>query len=219
MAPGDRLQTESTAALCDAELLTALLDPSDQLLPSRLLAHGLGGLSRATLGELRATPGLSPQKALRLGAALELGRRVAFAPPPDRPRLLRAADLGRLLWGKLSALRHEEFWAVLLNARLQEIRTVRVAQGGLTACSIAPREAFFPAILHQAPAAAFVHNHPSGDPSPSGDDQRLQLLLDEAGRALGIRVVDHLVIAESGIHSAVEGRCPPVSLVPRLGVG
>ena len=219
MSPGDRLLTEGPAALCDAELLAALLGPSDELLPSRLLARGLAALSRTTPGELSRTPGLSPRKALRLLAALELGRRAAFAPPPDRPRLLRAADLGRLLWGKLAALRHEEFWAVLLSARLQEIQTTRIAQGGLTACSIAPREAFFPAVLHQAPAVAFVHNHPSGDPSPSGEDQRLQLLLDEAGRALGIRVVDHLVIAESGIHSAVEGRCPPVSLVPRLGVG
>ena len=219
MSPGDRLQTEGPTALGDAELLATLLGPSDALLPDRLLSRGLAPLSRTTLGELQGVPGLSPQKALRLLAALELGRRAAFAPPPHRPRLLRAADLGRLLWGKLAALRHEEFWAVLLSARLQEVQSVCIAQGGLTACSIAPREAFFPAVLHQAPAVAFVHNHPSGDPSPSGEDQRLQLLLDEAGRALGIRVVDHLVIAESGIHSAVEGRCPPVSLVPRLGVG
>ena len=219
MSPGDRIEDEGVAALCDAELIATLLGPCDELLPGRLLWGGLAVLSRTTLGELRETPGLSPQKAQRLLAALELGRRVAFAPPPNRPRLLRAADLGRLLWGKLAALRHEEFWAVLLSARLQELRTTRIAQGGLTACSISPREAFFPSVLHQAPAVAFVHNHPSGDPSPSGEDQRLQLMLDEAGRALGIRVVDHLVIAESGIHSAVEGRCPPVSLVPRMGVG
>ena len=215
----DRLLTEGPSSLCDADLLSALLEPGDQLLASRLLAHGLGGLSRATPGELLCTPQLGLRRALRLLAALELGRRVAYAPPPDRPRLLRAADLGALLWGKLAAIHHEEFWAVLLTARLHEVASVRIAQGGLTACSISSREAFLPAVLHQAAAVAFVHNHPSGDPSPSGEDQRLQLLLDEAGRALGIRVVDHLVIAASGIHSAVEGRCPPVSLVPRMGVG
>jgi DNA repair protein RadC len=76
--------------------------------------------------------------------------------------------------------------------------------------------------VHRAPAVAFVHNHPSGDSTPSAEDQRLQLLLDEAGHALGVRVVDHLVLAEGGLHSAVEGASPPpdlVSLVPREGVG
>jgi DNA repair protein RadC len=111
---------------------------------------------------------------------------------------------------------------VLLSSRLQEIQCVRIARGGLTQCSVSAREAFAPALLHRAPAVAFVHNHPSGDPSPSPEDQRLQLLLDEAGNTLSIRVVDHLVLAEGGVHSAVEGACPPpdlVSLVRREGVG
>jgi DNA repair protein RadC len=119
-------------------------------------------------------------------------------------------------------LPHEEFWAVLMSSRLQEIQCVRIARGGLTQCSVSPREAFAPALVHRAPAVAFVHNHPSGDPAPSAEDQRLQLLLDEAGHALSIRVVDHLVLAEGGVHSAVEGACPPpdpVSLVRREGVG
>jgi len=219
MHRSDRILSDGPAALCDAELLTALLGAKDQLLASRLLSRGLTGLSRATPGELLFTSGMGARQIVRLLAALELGRRVALAPPPDRPRLLHAADLGALLWGRLAALRHEEFWAVLLSSRLQEQHTVRVAMGGLTQCSVSPREAFTKVVALEAPAVAFVHNHPSGDPSPSAEDQRLQLLLDEAGRTLGIRVVDHLVIAESGIHSAVEGRCPPVSLVPRMGVG
>ncbi|TMA16130.1 MAG: hypothetical protein E6J84_09105 [Deltaproteobacteria bacterium] len=140
---------------------------------------------------------------------------------PDA-ELLRARDVAAVLWGRVAHLPHEEFWAVLMNARLQEIRCVQIARGGLTQCSVSPREAFAPALVHRAPAVAFVHNHPSGDPAPSGEDQRLQLLLDEAGHALGVRVVDHLVLAEAGLHSAVEGACGPpdaVSLVPREGVG
>jgi DNA repair protein RadC len=82
---------------------------------------------------------------------------------------------------------------------------------------VSAREAFAPALVFGAAAIAFVHNHPSGDPSPSGEDQRLQLLLSEAANALGVRVVDHLVLAQSGVHSAVEGRCPPVSLVRGVG--
>src|SRR5205807_815643 len=136
-------------------------------------------------------------------AALELGRRVALAPAPDRRRLLRARDVAAVLWARLSHLPHEEFWTVLMNSRLQEILCVQIARGGLTQCSVSPREAFAPAIVHRAPAVAFIHNHPSGDSAPSAEDQRLQLLLDEAGHALGVRVIDHLVLAEGGVHSAV----------------
>ena len=215
----DRILSEGPGALADAELLSVLLAPRDELLPHRLLSRGLSGLSRATPGELLFTTGMGSVQAVRLLAAIELGRRIALAPAPARPRLLHAEDIASLLWGKLAALRREEFWAVLLSARLQEIGCVRIAAGGITACSVSAKEAFVPVLLHEAPAVAFVHNHPSGDPTPSGEDQRLQLLLDEAGHTLGVRVVDHLVIAESGFHSALEGRRPPVSLVPRIGVG
>ena len=219
MVRGDRILSEGPGPLADVELLSVLLAPRDELLPHRLLSRGLAALSRASPGELLFTAGMRSVQAVRLLAALVLGRRVALAPPADRRRLLHAEDLAALLWGRLAALRREEFWAVLLTARLQEIATVRIAAGGITQCSVSPKEAFVPVLLHEAPAVAFLHNHPSGDPTPSGEDQRLQLLLDEAGHTLGIRVVDHLVIAESGFHSAVEGRRPPVSLVPRSGVG
>jgi DNA repair protein RadC len=214
-----RILTEGAGSLCDEELIRAVLGEPDCGVPSRLLSRGLVALGRATAGELLFHAGIKAQTAAKLLASIELGRRIAFAPSPERPRLLRAADLAQLLWGKLASLGHEEFWAVLLNARLQEIDTVRIATGGITQCSVAPREAFAPAILQQAPAVAFAHNHPSGDPTPSAEDHRLQLLLGEAGQALGIRIVDHLVVAQSGIHSAVEGRCPPVSFGPREGVG
>jgi DNA repair protein RadC len=218
----ERILSEGSSGLADAELVRLVLGARDQLVAARLLARGLPALRRATPGELLLTAGMTAQLSARLLAALELGRRVALAPPADRRRLLRAQDVAAALWSQLAHLPHEEFWAVLLNARLEEIRCVQIARGGLTQCSVSPREAFAPALLHRAPAVAFAHNHPSGEAMPSGEDQRLQLLLDEAGRALGIRVVDHLVLAEGGVHSAVEGACPapdPVSLVPREGLG
>jgi DNA repair protein RadC len=219
MPRGDRILSEGPSALCDAELLAVLLAPKDDLVPARLLQRGLASLARATPGELLFTPGVKSQDAMRLIAALELGRRCAASRSPDRPRLVRASDLAEVLWSRLVPLRHEEFWAILLNSRLQEMDSVRIASGGITQCSVSPREAFLPVVLHEAPAVAFVHNHPSGDPQPSGEDQRLQMLLEEAGHALGIRVVDHLVLGELGFHSAVEGRGAPVSLVPRDHVG
>ena len=220
--PAERILSEGAAGLSDAELLRVVLGARDDLLAGRLLSRGLPALRRASAGELLLEAGMGSALAARVLAALELGRRVALAPASVRPRLLRALDVASVLWSRLAHLPHEEFWAVLMNARLQEIRCVQIARGGLTQCSVSPREAFAPALVHRAPAVAFVHNHPSGDPAPSGEDQRLQLLLDEAGHALSVRVVDHLVLAESGVHSAVEGACPPpdpVSLVPRDGVG
>lgn len=222
MAQAERILGEGAAGLADAELMRVVLGGRDELLSSRLLSRGLPALRRASAGELLLEPGMSASLAARVLAALELGRRVALAPAAERRRLLRAQDVGLLLWARLAHLTHEEFWAVLMDARLHEIRSVQIARGGLTQCSVSPREAFAPALIHRAAAVAFVHNHPSGDPLPSGEDQRLQLLLDEAGHALGVRVVDHLVLAESGLHSAVEGACKPPdpeSLVPRFGVG
>jgi len=220
MAVAERILSEGAAGLLDAELLRVVLGARDELAAGRLLARGLSSLRRVTAGELLLEPGIRSAAAGRLLAALELGRRVALAPSASRRRLLRAQDVASVLWARLAHLPHEEFWAVLMNSRLQEIRSVQIARGGLTQCSVSAREAFAPALVHRAPAVAFAHNHPSGDPSPSGEDQRLQLLLDEAGNALGVRVVDHLVLAEGGLHSAVEGACPPpdpVSLAAGVG--
>ena len=193
MRQAERILSEGAAALPDAELLRVVLGGRDEVLAGRLLSRGLSSLRRASAGELLLEAGMNAALAGRVIAALELGRRVALAPAADRRRLLRARDVAAVLWGRVAHLPHEEFWVVLMNARLQEIRCVQIARGGLTQCSVSPREAFAPALVHRAPAIA-----------------------------LGVRVVDHLVLAEAGLHSAVEGACGPpdaVSLVPREGVG
>jgi DNA repair protein RadC len=215
----ERILSEGPAALSEGELLATLLGSGvrgqpAELIAARMLVRGLWDLRRMPAAELLDIPGVGQAQAARVLAALELGRRAACARAPERQRLLHAADVAQLLWPRLSHLAHEEFWAVLLSSRLEEIRSVRIASGGLTQCSVLPREAFAPAILHSAPAIVFVHNHPSGDPTPSPEDHRLQMLLDEAGHALGVQLVDHLVLAEDGLHSAVEGR---VSLDRKTG--
>ncbi len=204
----ERILAEGTADLSEQELVAMLLggDGAD-LVAVRLLRGGLAALRRARPGELLETPGLRRWQAGRLLAALELGRRAVIARGPERPRLLRPDDSARVLWPRLAHLSHEEFWVVLLTARLEEIATVRIAAGGLTQCSVLPRDAFVPAIVRGAATVVFAHNHPSGDPSPSAEDHRLAMHLDEVGRALGIGVADHLVLAEGGVHSARAGRC------------
>jgi DNA repair protein RadC len=202
----ERILAEGPSSLCDEELIQKVLGSRDRRLAASLLSLGLPSLRRATAGDLRLC-GATDRHAAQLLAALELGRRVTLAAGADKPRLLHARDLARVVWPRLAHLAHEEFWTVLMNARLQEIRSVRISLGGLTQCSVTAREAFAPALILRAPALAFVHNHPSGDATPSPEDLRLQLLLDEAGRALGLRVVDHLVVGERMVHSSVEGAC------------
>jgi DNA repair protein RadC len=205
-----RILEQGPEALTDIELLSALLPRSSRRfgpeeIAARVLSMGLAALRRASAGELVSIDGVRERDAARVLAALELGRRVAQASAQRRERLVWPGDIAALLAPRLSHLAHEEFWAVLLTSRLEEVRSVPIARGGLTQCSVLPREAFAPAVLHRVPRVAFAHNHPSGDPQPSTDDVRLGAVLDEAGRTLGIEVVDHLVIADGAFHSARHG--------------
>jgi DNA repair protein RadC len=205
-----RILEQGPEGLTDLDLVAALLPRSSgrfgpEEIAARVLSQGLAALRRACAGDLVAIEGVRERDAARVLAALELGRRVAQASVPRRERLLKASDIAVVLAPRLAHLAHEEFWAVLLTARLEEVRSVPIARGGLTQCSVLPREAFAPAVLHRVPRVAFGHNHPSGDPQPSADDVRLGAALDDAGRALGIEVVDHLVITDGGFHSARHG--------------
>ena len=223
MSTRDRILEHGPGALSDAELLALLLGdgPSGrgELLAARLVWGGLTELRRLGPRGPDAGSPLSLRQLARVCAALELGRRVAHAELPQRKRLLRGDALCALFAPRLAHLQHEEFWAVLMTARLEEVRSVQIARGGHTSCSVLPREAFLPALLHAAPAVAFVHNHPSGEPSPSPEDQRLQMLLEETGRMLGIRVVDHLVVSERGHHSARDGAVSPEQIAAHLRSG
>lgn len=201
---------EGLSALSAHELLTALLDGgrASRAVADRMLEAGLGALRGLRAGELSREHGLREDRARRLAAALELGRRAVLAAPHERRRLLHPGQLVQRLWPRLAHLRHEEFWVLLLSARHEELRAVRLSSGGLSLCSVLPREAFAPALVHGATAVAFAHNHPSGDPTPSGEDLRLQLMLDEGARILGVELVDHLVVGERGAHSARGGFLP-----------
>ena len=207
---GARNFDEGIAALGEHELLAAVLDGgrASRAVADRLLEDGLASLRSLRAEELRREHGLREDRARRLVAALELGRRAVLAEAPERTRLLHPGQLVQRLWPRLAHLRHEEFWVLLLSARHEELRAVRLSAGGLSVCSVLPREAFAPALIHGASAVAFAHNHPSGDPTPSGEDLRLQLVLEEGARILGIELVDQLVVAERGAHSAHGGFLP-----------
>ena len=184
-----RLAAIGPGALSDAELLS-LLGIAKDIDPRA---------SHARLSQI-----LSPSQAGRVVAALEIGRRAMLASTPTT-KLDQPAAIRDRLWPRIAHLKHEEFWVLLMNARCNEVGAVCVSHGGLSHCSVLPREVLAPALIWQAPLIACAHNHPSGDPRPSPDDLRLELLIDSAAQSLGLTVVDHLVITESGCHSARAG--------------
>jgi DNA repair protein RadC len=173
----------------------------------RLLREASGSLRRLGAADpraLEAVPGVGRATAARVLAALELGRRAAaeIALPEDPVR--GPADVYRRMGPRLRDLSQEEFHALLLNTRHCVIREVAVTRGILDASLIHPREVFRLAVVEGAAGIILVHNHPSGDPTPSPEDRAVTRQLAEAGRALGIPVLDHVVLGDGRWRSAAE---------------
>ena len=151
---------------------------------------GLPGLATAGMADVPA----SPRGAVRLVAAVELGRRVAAAWPAAGWRIRAPADLAERLLPTMGHLEREELRSVLLNTKNTVTGMVTVYVGNLAGSSVRVGEVFREAVRVQAAAMVVVHNHPSGDPSPSAEDLRITRELAEAGRLLDIELLDHLVI-------------------------
>lgn len=158
--------------------------------------HSLERLADASVEELVALPGLGPVKALELKAALELGRRSAT---PDnagaRPVIHDPAPVLRLLAPRAARLSQEVFWMLPLDAKHRLLRPpVEITTGLLDASLAHPREVFREAIRCMAAAIILAHNHPSGDPHPSREDIHMTRRLVDAGRVIGIPVLDHVIL-------------------------
>lgn len=156
-------------------------------------ARGLARLSTTAFAEVE---GIGPARAARLAAALELGRRGAAEAAPPGDRIRGPADVWRRVGPALRDLDQEEFHALLLNTQHRVVREVFVTRGILDASLIHPREVFRPAVAAGAAAVILVHNHPSGDPSPSPEDRAVTRQLAGAGRTLGIPVLDHVIVGD-----------------------
>ena len=210
--PRERLLARGPADLSTAQLLAVLLRTGGRPgqtaleLSRALLAHfgGATELAHASPEELQAIPGLGPAGAAVITAALELGRR-AYPGEPGRRRVFgSASDVAAYLIPKLAHLRKELFVALLLDGKNRLIRQVRISEGSLTSSVVHPREAFLPAVRASAAAVIFAHNHPSGDPTPSREDLSITEQLRQAGRILGISVLDHLIIGSGSYRSLAE---------------
>ena len=157
---------------------------------------GLSGLGSADFEELQAIRGMGPGKSGAVLAAVELGKRMAASRQPDRPRIRSSQDAAGLVMERLLYEQKEHFFALILNVKGQVMRIEDVSVGELTGTVVHPREVFRSAVRKSACAVIFVHNHPSGDPSPSEEDLATTRRLVEAGEILGIRVVDHIIIGD-----------------------
>jgi DNA repair protein RadC len=146
-------------------------------------------------------PGLGPAKSASLRAAIELAWRIVDEPLELGQPIRSPADVQRHFRRSLRVLQQESFHVLLLDGRHRLIRAEEVSVGTLTASLVHPREVFRDAIRSAAAAIVLVHNHPSGDPSPSAEDRSVTERLRSAGALLGIRVLDHVIVADSGYFS------------------
>lgn len=174
---------------------------------------GLRRLSRRPPRELAGEPGVDIRDAIRVAAAFELGRRGVEDGPNDRP-----LDSGSAVYARfrgLAQLENETFWALALDARNRLLRAIQVGGGSLAHCVVRPADVLTPVLREGAVSTIVLHNHPSGDPEPSAQDTALTRRLAAAAELVGLRLLDHVVIAAGGYASLRErGWVKPLPLEP-----
>jgi DNA repair protein RadC len=201
--PRERLWSLGTSALTTAELLAIVLGTGGEgagvlEVAGRLLDVADGSLRRLARrpgAELLRTQGIGPTKAARLLAAFEIGARLAREEQPPVVRIREPEDVARLFQGRLRDLQVEEFHLLALDSQSQVLREVLITRGLLNSSLVHPREVFRAAIAEAAAGIIVVHNHPSGDPTPSAEDRSVTQQLAAAGRLLDLPLYDHLIIA------------------------
>ncbi len=206
--PRERLRKYGAGALSSAELLAIILrvgvaGENVVTLATRLLRdfQGLGGILNATFAQLEATRGLGEAKAAQLHAALELGRRLAATQPEDRPEIRSPQDVDNLLGTEMSLLEQEQVRVILLDARNRVTRVHQVYKGTLNQAQVRIAEVLQPAVRDGCASIVLVHNHPSGDPTPSTQDVVMTAELCKAAGHLDIEVLDHIIIGRGRILS------------------
>jgi DNA repair protein RadC len=201
--PRERLWRIGPGALTGAELLAILLGTGGRgdnvgAVAARLLDGQEGSLRRLASrppAELLRTAGVGPSKAARLIAAFEIGTRLSLEPRPSAPRIREPEDIVRRFSGRLRDLPVEEFHLLALDSQSRVLREVLVTRGLLNSSLVHPREVYRPAIAEAAAGIIVVHNHPSGDPTPSAEDRAVTRQLVAAGQLLDLPLYDHVIIA------------------------
>jgi len=196
--PRERLARHGAGALSNRELLAVVLGTGTRRasaldVAASLLESGLRGLAGRSVAELESERGLGRAKAARVAATLELGARLA-SEGRTAPAFRTAAESARYLLPRYGARPVETFGILALDVRHRLKREAVISVGCLTSSLVHPREVFQEAVVARAAALVLFHNHPSGDPEPSGEDVALTRRLSSAGTLMGIEVLDHLVL-------------------------
>ncbi|MEZ5387337.1 MAG: DNA repair protein RadC [Prosthecobacter sp.] len=199
--PRERLLRLGPQALSDAELLALFINTGtkgenalqigQRLLRDHKSLRELSRLEPAVLSKIKA---LGPAKTAKLAAAFELGRRAARESSDNEVVLNTPQDVYHFIGAEMQALGHESVRIILLNTKLAVTRSEEVFRGSLNECTATPRDLLRKALIHNAHAFILIHNHPSGDPTPSDADRRVTRRLREASETTGIVLQDHIII-------------------------
>lgn len=209
--PRERLARLGPQALSTAELLAILLrvgvaGENAVQLGQRLLQNfdGLVGLHRASYAEVCNLHGIGPAKAAQIKAAIELGHRLSKQKPKEYAAVHSPEDAAELVRYEMGALEQEELRVLLLDTRNRVLGIETIYKGSLNTSQVRVGELFKNAIRRNAASIIVVHNHPSGDPTPSPDDIALTRAITQAGKLLDVEVMDHLVIGQGRFVSLKE---------------
>ncbi|HSR19494.1 MAG TPA: DNA repair protein RadC [Anaerolineales bacterium] len=210
--PRERLKGEGAHSLGNAELLAILLRvgvPGESAVQvgQRLLHEfgGLAGIHRAPFEDLVAEKGIGVAKAAQIKAAIELGRRLQESPVEQLPTISNPAQAADLVKYDMQALDQEVLRVILLDTRNQVLDIKEIYRGSVNTAQVRAAEVFKPAVRRNATALIVVHNHPSGDPTPSPDDVAVTRELIKAGELIDVKVLDHIIIGR-GRHVSMKER-------------
>jgi DNA repair protein RadC len=209
--PRERLERYGVGSLSDAELLAVILKIGNKTenvidMCNRLISkYGIDKLSSCSLKELQEIKGIGKAKACQILALFEFNKRHNIAKKNGKP-IKSAKDVYEYVAPKLAGLTKEIFMVLHLDSKNRIIKEETVSIGTLTASLIHPREVFKSAIKESANSIILLHNHPSGDPAPSQEDEEITERLFDAGELLGIKVLDHVIVGNGKHYSFSEER-------------
>lgn len=212
-APRDRLERFGVAALSDVELLALVLEGAGVSAETAveygraLLVEfgGLLGVGAAGNAELVRRGGLTAALAGRVVATLEIGRRCAAVQATAEPLLNRASLIAAHVAPLALGLQVEKCWVLCLDRKHRLVRCCELSSGTLTSALMHPREVYRTALVHGSASIAIAHNHPSGDPAPSAPDLQVTRLMRDAGRAVDVELLDHVVVGRAAADPTGKG--------------
>ncbi len=207
--PREKLLLKGKSVLSEAELIAILIGSGNKEQTAVELSqhilnqckNDLNALARLSVNDLKKFKGIGEAKAISIVSALEIGRRRKEQEPAKKIKIQSSRNAYDLLKGDLMDLNHEEFWLILLKRNNEVIRKEMISKGGVSGTLVDAKIIFKRALEESASSIILAHNHPSGNLKPSQQDVNLTKKLKEAGKALDISVLDHLIITDQSFYS------------------